>query len=83
MFNITRVILKTIGPASGNVMFVDHAATLEACTRQLIGARPRTLTKTVRRSPTADFVCVRRASLALSLVTSLILQVNSNVDPVT
>ena len=38
MFNITRLILKTIGPASGNVMFVGHAATLEACTRQLVGA---------------------------------------------
>ena len=42
MFNITRLILKTIGPASGNVMFVGHAATLEACTRQLVGAQPRT-----------------------------------------
>ena len=54
MFNITRLILKTIGPASGNVMFVGHAATLEACTRQLVGAQPRTaqeLTKIVQKIP--------------------------------
>ena len=54
MFNITQLILKTIGPASGNVMFVGHAATLEACTRQLVGAQPRTaqeLTKIVQKIP--------------------------------
>ena len=59
MFNITvtRLILKTIGPVSpvsGNVIFVDHAATLEACTRQLVGAQPRTvqeLTKIVQKIP--------------------------------
>ena len=54
MFNITRLILKTIGPASGNVMFVSHPAMLEACTRQLVGAQPRTaqeLTKIVQKIP--------------------------------
>ena len=49
MFNITRLILKTIGLASGNVMFISHAATLEACTRQLVSAQK--LTKIVQKIP--------------------------------
>ena len=54
MFNITRLILKTVGAGSGNIMFVGHAATLEACTRQLVGAQPRPaqeLTKIVQKIP--------------------------------
>lgn len=54
MFNITRLILKTVGQNSGNIMFVGHAATLEACTRQLVGAQPRSaqeLTKIVQKIP--------------------------------
>ena len=54
MFNITRLILRTVGAGSGNIMFVGHAATLEACTRQLIGAQPRSaqdLTKIVQKIP--------------------------------
>ena len=54
MYNITRLILKTVGVGSGNIMFVGHAATLEACTRQLIGATPRSaqeLTKIVQKIP--------------------------------
>lgn len=54
MYNITRLILKTVGVGSGNVMFVGHAASLEACTRQLIGATPRNaqdLTKIVQKIP--------------------------------
>ena len=42
MFNIIRLILKMIGLASDNMMFVSHAAMLEACTRQLVGAQPHT-----------------------------------------
>ncbi len=54
MYNITRLILRTAGPGCGNIMFVGHAATLEACTRQLIGATPRSaqeLTKIVQKIP--------------------------------
>ncbi len=54
MFNITRLILRTVGATSGNIMFVGHAATLEACSRQLIGAQPRSaqeLTKIVQKIP--------------------------------
>ena len=54
MFNITRLILKTVGAGSGNIMFVGHAATLEACTRQLVGAQPRPaqeLSKIVQKIP--------------------------------
>ena len=64
MFNITRLILKTVGPNCGNVMFVGHAATLEACTRQLVGAQPRTaqeLTKIVQKIPYCG-VCVCQES---------------------
>ena len=64
MFNITRLILKTVGPNCGNVMFVGHAATLEACTRQLVGAQPRTaqeLTKIVQKVPYCG-VCVCQES---------------------
>ena len=54
MLNITRLILKAIGPASGNMMFVGNAAMLEACTRQLVGTQPHTaqeLTKIVQKIP--------------------------------
>lgn len=54
MYNITRLVLKTVGVGSGNIMFVGHAATLETCTRQLIGATPRNaqdLTKIVQKIP--------------------------------
>ena len=54
MFNITRLLLKTVGSNGGCVMFVGHAATLEACTRQLVGAQPRSaqeLTKIVQKIP--------------------------------
>lgn len=54
MFNITRLILRTVGATSGNIMFVGHAATLEACSRQLIGSQPRSaqeLTKIVQKIP--------------------------------
>ncbi len=54
MFNITRLVLKTLGPNSGNIMIVGHAASLEACTRQLVGAQPRSaqeLTKIVQKIP--------------------------------
>ena len=64
MYNITRLILKTIGPNCGNVMFVGHAATLEACTRQLVGAQPRNaqeLTKIVQKVPYCG-VCVCQES---------------------
>ena len=64
MFNITRLVLKTLGANSGNVMFVGHAATLEACTRQLVGAQPRTaqeLTKIVQKIPYCG-VCVCQES---------------------
>ena len=39
MYNITRILLKE--SAKGNVMFVGHAASLEAATRQLVGHKPR------------------------------------------
>jgi ubiquitin-associated SH3 domain-containing protein len=64
MYNITRLILKTVGPNSGNVMFVGHAATLEACTRQLVGAQPRSgqeLTKMVQKIPYLG-MCVAQES---------------------
>lgn len=64
MFNITRLILRTVGANSGNVMFVGHAATLEACTRQLVGAQPRSaqeLTKIVQKIPYCG-VCVCQES---------------------
>ena len=54
MVNLTKLLLKTVGPAAGNVMFVGHAATLEACTRQLVGAHPcslQDLTKLVQKVP--------------------------------
>ena len=54
MYNITRLLLKNIGPSSGNVMIVGHAATLEACSRQLCGGQPRNaqeLTKLVQKIP--------------------------------
>jgi ubiquitin-associated SH3 domain-containing protein len=41
MYNITRLLLKEVGVNGGNVMFVGHAATLEASTRQLVGEQPR------------------------------------------
>lgn len=64
MFNITRLILKTVGANSGNIMFVGHAATLEACTRQLVGVQPRSaqeLTKIVQKIPYCG-VCVCQES---------------------
>jgi ubiquitin-associated SH3 domain-containing protein len=64
MYNITRLILKTLGQSSGNVMFVGHAASLEACTRQLVGAQPRSaqeLTKMVQKIPYLG-MCVAQES---------------------
>lgn len=54
MVNLTKLLLKIVGPGAGNVMFVGHAATLETCTRQLIGAHPcslQDLTKLVQKVP--------------------------------
>ena len=67
MYNITWFILKTVSQNSGNVMFVRHAATLEACTRQLVGAQPRSaqeLTKMVQKIPIWACVWHRRACTA-------------------
>ena len=64
MFNITRLVLRTVGANSGNIMFVGHAATLEACTRQLVGGQPRSaqeLTKIVQKIPYCG-VCVCQES---------------------
>ena len=64
MYNITRLLLKNVGPNSGNVMIVGHAATLEACTRQLVGGQPRNaqdLTKLVQKIPYCG-VCVCQES---------------------
>ena len=64
MHNITRLLLKNIGPNSGNVMIVGHAATLEACTRQLCGGQPcsaQDLTKLVQKIPYCG-VCVCQES---------------------
>ena len=54
MVNLTKLLLKIVGPGAGNIMFVGHAATLESCTRQLIGAHPcslQELTKLVQKVP--------------------------------
>lgn len=64
MYNITRLLLKNSEPNSGNVMIVGHAATLEACTRQVVGGQPRSaqeLTKIVQKIPYCG-VCVCQES---------------------
>ena len=64
MHNITRLLLKNIGPNSGNVMIVGHAATLEACTHQLCGGQPcsaQDLTKLIQKIPYCG-VCVCQIS---------------------
>ena len=64
MYNITRLLLKNLGPNSGNIMIVGHAATLETCTRQLTGGQPRNpqdLTKLVQKIPYCG-VCVCQES---------------------
>ena len=63
-FNITRLLMKSVGQNTGNVMIIGHAATLEACTRQLVGGQPRTtqeLTKLVQKIPYCG-VCVCQES---------------------
>ena len=58
MHNITKLLLKNIGPNSGNVMIVGHAATLEACTHQLCA---QDLTKLIQKIPYCG-VCVYQKS---------------------
>ena len=63
-FNITRLLMKSVGQNTGNVMIIGHAASLEACTRQLVGGQPRTtqeLTKLVQKIPYCG-VCVCQES---------------------
>ena len=37
MYNITRLLLHNSGKSASNILFVGHAAGLEACTRRLVG----------------------------------------------
>ena len=63
-FNITRLLMKSVGQHTGNIMIVGHAATLEACTRQLVGGETRStqeLTKLVQKIPYCG-VCVCQES---------------------
>ena len=50
-FFVTRCILqatepgKKIGSGGGNLLFVAHAASLDACSRQVVGKEPRSLSQ--------------------------------------
>ena len=63
-FNITRLLMKSVGQHTGNIMIVGHAANLEACTRNLVGSNPRSpqeLTNLVQKVPYCG-VCVCQES---------------------
>ncbi|KAH8024403.1 hypothetical protein HPB51_022887 [Rhipicephalus microplus] len=47
-FYVAQNVLKRTAPEGGNVLLVGHAATLETCTRQLTGRKPRTATELVQ-----------------------------------
>ncbi|KAH7945652.1 hypothetical protein HPB49_013562 [Dermacentor silvarum] len=47
-FYVAQNVLKRTAPEGGNVLLVGHAATLETCTRQLTGRKPRSATELVQ-----------------------------------
>ncbi|GAB6021281.1 hypothetical protein CHUAL_003900 [Chamberlinius hualienensis] len=53
-FYIVQCLLKLTEHSGGNILIVAHAATLDTCTRQLCGSKPRTgaeLTRLVHKIP--------------------------------
>lgn len=53
-YYVTQSVLKATADVGGNVLFVGHAATLDTCTRQLCGLKPRTaaeLSRLVHKIP--------------------------------
>merc|ERR1712106_675329 len=65
-FYVTKSLINNTQKQGGNILLVGHAATLDTCTRQLIGKSPRSaheMTSILKKIPYCSFSIASQDSL--------------------